>query len=96
VVAGRFDYDQRGLLDQGHVRFFTRRSFESLVRSCGLRIVERQTVGIPFDVLERGAEGSTTSSGTRVLGRVGAVDRAATRAWPTLFGYQFLYRLERV
>ena len=27
--------------------------------------------------------------------RVGAVDRAATRAWPTMFGYQFLYKLAR-
>jgi hypothetical protein len=27
--------------------------------------------------------------------RIGKADRAATRAWPTLFGYQFLYRLER-
>jgi hypothetical protein len=23
----------------------------------------------------------------------GAVDRAAVRLWPTLFGYQFIYRL---
>ena len=42
VVSGRFDYDQRGPLDHGHVRFFTRRSFERLIEQCGLRIVERQ------------------------------------------------------
>ena len=54
VAAGRFDYDQRGLLDVGHVRFFTRRSFERLVDQCGLRIIERETVGSPVDVVERG------------------------------------------
>ena len=92
VLVGRFDYDQRGLLDQGHVRFFTRRSFERLVRSSGLRIAERDVVGSPFDVLERGAEGSPVA---RVAAKVGLVDRLATRLWPTLFGYQFLYRLEK-
>lgn len=93
VVAGRFDYDQRGLLDQGHVRFFTRRSFEKLVAKCGLEIAERTTVGSPFDVLERGAANATVGNIAR---RAAKADRAATRAWPTLFGYQFLYRLKRV
>lgn len=92
VAVGRFDYDQRGPLDQGHVRFFTRRSFEKLVERAGMRIVERVTVGSPVDVLERGGASPRVR---RVAGGVGAADRAATRAWPTLFGYQFLYRLER-
>lgn len=92
VAAGRFDYDQRGPLDQGHVRFFTRRSFEKLVDRAGMRIVERVTVGSPVDVLERGGASPRVQ---RVAEGVGAADRAATRAWPTLFGYQFLYRLER-
>ena len=92
VAAGRFDYDQRGPLDQGHVRFFTRRSFEKLVDRAGMRIVERVTVGSPVDVLERGGASPRLQ---RIAHGVGAADRAATRTWPTLFGYQFLYRLER-
>lgn len=92
VASGRFDYDQRGPLDHGHVRFFTRRTFERLIEQCDLRIVERRTVGSPFDVVARGAADERVA---RVAGRVAAADRAATRVWPTLFGYQFLYRLER-
>ncbi|WP_221633890.1 bifunctional glycosyltransferase/class I SAM-dependent methyltransferase [Nocardioides luti] len=92
VVSGTFDYDQRGPLDHGHVRFFTRKSFERLIEQSGLRIVERETVGSPFDVLDRG---SADSRAARIAGRVAVADRAATRAWPTLFGYQFLYRLAR-
>lgn len=96
VLFGWFDYDQRGLLDHGHVRFFTRRSFERLVAQCGLRIVERRTVGSPVDVLERGAGGDRLDAAvTQVARRVSAVDRLLTRLRPTLFGYQFLYRLER-
>ncbi|GCD89466.1 bifunctional glycosyltransferase/class I SAM-dependent methyltransferase [Nocardioides sp. LS1] len=92
AATGTFDYDQRGPLDHGHVRFFTRKSFERLIAQCGLRIVERETVGSPFDILERGA---ASDRAARIAGRVAVADRAATRMWPTMFGYQFLYRLER-
>jgi hypothetical protein len=89
VAIGRFDYDQRGLLDQSHLRFFTRPSFERLVRTCGLRVLQRHTVGTPFEILDRGSR-STLS---RILRASARMDRSATRIWPTLFGCQFLYGL---
>ena len=92
VALGRFDYDQRGPLDHTHVRFFTRRTFERLVNACGLVITERDVVGSPVDVLDRGGE----SFASRVARGAARVDRAATTAWPTMFGYQFLYRLEAI
>lgn len=91
VALGRFDYDQRGLLDRGHVRFFTRRSFERLIGECDLSIGRRDVVGSPIEVLDRGRR---TPMG-RVAGAAGRVDRAATKVWPTMFGYQFLYELQR-
>ncbi|WP_392541972.1 bifunctional glycosyltransferase/class I SAM-dependent methyltransferase [Oryzobacter telluris] len=90
TTLGLFDYDTRGPLDHGHVRFFTRRSFERLVRDCGLRIVERDVVGVPVDVLERGGSGGRVTDVVRAATRV---ERAAVRTWPTMFGYQLLYRL---
>ena len=90
TALGLFDYDTRGPLDQGHVRFFTRRSFEKLVRSCGLRVVERSVVGVPVDVLERGGPGGRLADAVRVASRA---ERAVARTWPTMFGYQLLYRL---
>jgi SAM-dependent methyltransferase len=92
VAFGRFDYDQRGPLDHTHVRFFTRRTFERLVRECGLVVVERGVVGSPVDVLDRGGE-SFASKAARGAAKI---DRAATAVWPTMFGYQFLYRLEPI
>ncbi len=35
VALGQFDYDQRGILDATHVRFFTRRSFLRMARAAG-------------------------------------------------------------
>ncbi len=90
TALGRFDYDQRGPLDRGHLRFFTRDSIEALIANCGLRILDRETVGTPFDML---ASGSSRMR-TRVVSGAARGDRVATRVWPRLFGYQFLYRLE--
>lgn len=97
VAAGRFDYDRRGILDHGHVRFFTRRSFERLVGAAGFDIAARSVCGLPLEVAERGAGASHHASGDRRgLGQlVGALDRRAATAWPTMFAYQFLYELRR-
>ena len=91
VAAGRFDYDRAGSSTAGHVRFFTRRSFERLVGDRPACALWNGDVGSPIDVLDPG--------GSAMVGRVAraasAVDRMAVRA-PTFFGYQFLYKLERV
>ncbi len=86
TMLGLFDYDQRGILDATHVRFFTRRSFTRLVNATGLQAIARRHTGLPFDAL-----GVDTD---RSVGRLGAlVDRALVRIWPTMFAYQFVYEL---
>ena len=92
IAVGKFDYDQRGPLDRGHVRFFTRTTIERLFADCGLRVLERRTVGTPFDAVLDGTGSSTARR--RVVRGVTTVDDAMVRTWPRLFGYQFLYRLE--
>ena len=85
VALGQFDYDQRGILDATHVRFFTRRSFLRMARSAGLEPVVPAHTGLPFDALgsDRG----------RAVSAVAGVDRALVRAWPTMFAYQFVFEL---
>jgi glycosyltransferase involved in cell wall biosynthesis len=92
VVTGKFDYDKRGILDQGHVRFFTRKSFERLIAECNLDLVERGTVGSPFELI---GAGDPDSKAAKVAAKVSKADRAATRMWPTMFGYQFLYKVQK-
>ena len=89
VASGTFAYERRGILDAGHVRFFTRRSLNRLVRSAGFEIVRRRSLGVPFEVIGRGGR-----TEPRRLTRVaGAIDRAAVAVWPTMFAYQFLVEL---
>ena len=93
TALGRFDYDQRGPFDSTHYRFFTRRSFERLVARAGLVVHRRDVVGSPIDVVDRGVDTHTALA--TALERAQAVDLVATRVWPTMFGYQFLYQLHR-
>ena len=92
VAVGRFDYDRRGILDQDHVRFFTRRSFERLVTSKGFRILHRSGTGLPLEVLDRGANGTQPGSGSAAHA-LARLDRAAVALRPQLFAYQFIYEL---
>ncbi|MFP5254918.1 MAG: methyltransferase domain-containing protein [Acidimicrobiia bacterium] len=91
VVSGRFDYDRRGILDRGHVRFFTRRSFGRVLHRSGWHALRSEVTGLPFDVADRGGRGGL---GARLRSTVGRVDALGTRLRPTLFGYQLLYELE--
>jgi 2-polyprenyl-3-methyl-5-hydroxy-6-metoxy-1,4-benzoquinol methylase len=87
TTLGLFDYDQRGILDHGHVRFFTRRSFERLTRAAGLVPLRRHATGLPFQALTE-----TPSKGFTRAAR--AADRLAVAVRPTLFAYQLLYHFE--
>ncbi len=93
VAAGRFDYDRRGILDRGHLRFFTDRSFRRLAADAGFTVRWRGVTGLPLEVAERGARPGRGDSGGRLGEAVGRLDRFAARHWPTMFGYQYLYEL---
>jgi glycosyltransferase involved in cell wall biosynthesis/ubiquinone/menaquinone biosynthesis C-methylase UbiE len=88
VALGRFDYDRRGILDEGHVRFFTRRSIQHLFRRAGFEIRRNKTIGLPIEALNRGGDDNT------VPAALGQLEHLAVEAWPTLFAFQFLYEIE--
>ncbi len=80
-ALGMFDYDQRGILDSTHLRFFTRRSIRKLVERQGFTVRRIESVGLPLDAL--GVEG-TKARAMRLL------DSVLVNLWPTMFGYQFI------
>jgi len=54
LLMGNFDYEPMGLLDETHLRFFTKRSIIDLVESCGYFIeqVDYVTREIPFELIQ--------------------------------------------
>jgi glycosyltransferase involved in cell wall biosynthesis len=85
VTLGLFGYDRRGILDDTHLRFFTRSTLRRLVRATGYDILEERVTGLPLGVVSE-ADGRRL----RVLRRI---DGGLVRTRPTLFGYQFILRL---
>ena len=50
LLSGRFDYSPTGLLDDTHLRFFTRRSIDELLDRAGLIGIDlRRTIASPFE-----------------------------------------------
>lgn len=86
VATGLFGYDRRGILDNTHLRFFTRSTLRRSVRSAGFDIIEERATGLPV-----GAMGAADSSVALTAAR--RVDAALVKARPTLFGYQYVLRL---
>jgi SAM-dependent methyltransferase len=87
LLKGEFDYQDFGIYDRTHLRFFTRKSADALVQSAGLRVVRR---GYTSNLTETGIY-------RRTLGRLKGLHRSAQRFdyWltyrkPELFAVQFI------
>jgi 2-polyprenyl-3-methyl-5-hydroxy-6-metoxy-1,4-benzoquinol methylase len=85
IALGLFGYDRRGILDETHLRFFTRTTLRRLVRDTGFDVLEERATGLPLGQISEAA-------GWRLRGMRRA-DGAAVRVRPTLFGYQWIMRL---
>jgi len=49
LLAGRFDYAPRGIMDRTHLRFFTRRTFRALLEDAGLEVVAEDAAIAPVE-----------------------------------------------
>ncbi len=85
TAFGIFGYDRRGILDDTHLRFFTRSTLRRLAVSCGFDIIEERSTGLPL--------GTISEADGRVLWVVRKIDGFFVRLRPTVFGYQFILRL---
>jgi SAM-dependent methyltransferase len=89
LLAGRWHYADRGILDRTHLRFFTRRTLEALVREAGLAPVRWTATPVPLpQVFPRWAE-------SRALAAAHALGAALSRRAPRLLGYQFIVQAAR-
>jgi glycosyltransferase involved in cell wall biosynthesis len=85
TTFGVFGYDRRGILDETHLRFFTRSTLRRLVRNSGFDILDERSTGLPLGTI-------ADAEGWQLKG-IRAVDSAMVKLRPTLFGYQWIMRL---
>lgn len=84
LLFGRFDYQDRGLLDKTHLHFFTRKSFRQLMSDAGLELETLTATPIPLPLVV------PASFQGRVFAALHAANAWLARNWQTLFGYQFV------
>ena len=76
-LRGRFEYTDGGLMDRTHYRFYSWKTARALLKECGYALVESEADG-----------GFPLSRYVPVFGP--ALDRAALRLGPGVFGVQFI------
>ncbi len=90
LLAGRFDYADRGILDRTHLRFFTRRTAVALLREAGLAVDDLRVTPVPLPlVVPPRWHGAW-------LDALHAVSARAARLWPGGLAYQLVAVCHRV
>lgn len=84
LLAGRFNYQERGILDRTHLHFFTRATFVSLLRDLGLEVRRLEATPVPLNLVNPFFERS--AAGRLFHGSLAG----ATRALPRLLAFQFV------
>jgi 2-polyprenyl-3-methyl-5-hydroxy-6-metoxy-1,4-benzoquinol methylase len=88
LLSGSFRYTPRGILDDTHVRLYTRQTFRELLESKGLDIVQEDATIIPLEQLFAHAHQA------RIGGIIEQLEYSLARLWPELFAYQIVFQAE--
>jgi 2-polyprenyl-3-methyl-5-hydroxy-6-metoxy-1,4-benzoquinol methylase len=84
LLLGRFDYQDRGIFDRTHLRFFTRKTFRQFLSDAGLQVDLLTTTPIPLPlVVPQRYQGALFQT-------IHKLNAWLARTWQTLFGYQLL------
>lgn len=92
VLQGRFRYQECGIMDATHLRWFTRASATSLLESAGFRPTEHRVslgTGLPDNTKRQPLSWLSEKNRFRLL-------RRGAKHWPTLFGAQHVIKAEMV
>jgi SAM-dependent methyltransferase len=84
LLAGRLPYADRGILDRTHLRFFTLSSFRRFLGDAGLECDRIVATPVPLLLaVPKRYHGAW-------LRALQALNALVTRAWKTMFGFQFV------
>jgi predicted TPR repeat methyltransferase len=89
LLFGVFQYRERGILDNTHLRFYTLRTIRREIENAGFRVLAIRGSSVPLRlIIGRRTPEAIVRAGERVLSIV-------TRMWRALFAYQIIIVAER-
>jgi 2-polyprenyl-3-methyl-5-hydroxy-6-metoxy-1,4-benzoquinol methylase len=105
-LFGRFEYQETGVLDRTHLRFFTRSSAARMLEESGLRIVDRTyNPGLvrPFVPVAKKLFGGDDDPAALMqspayklyLNLVHPIERVVARLWPGMLAFQMVFEAKR-
>ena len=83
LLCGRWKYEERGILDRAHLRFFTSSSLKEFLRAAGICLRRMRTASLPWSMI-------LSSAPQRFRNVLASIDHMAGCVWPTLFAYQWV------
>ncbi len=84
LLLGKFNYQDRGILDRTHLRFFTRETFRELLDEAELEVLELRATPIPLPLVVPERHHGV------ILSAIHSCNNWVATHWPTVFGYQFI------
>lgn len=84
LLAGQFEYRDRGLFDHTHLRFFTLKTAKQMLEATQLRIVSIDSTPAPLPLIH------PVFGPGHTLFPVHIINNALARLWPSLLAYQFI------
>jgi 2-polyprenyl-3-methyl-5-hydroxy-6-metoxy-1,4-benzoquinol methylase len=89
LLAGKFNYVDRGILDKTHLHFYTRKTAKRLLEDNGYQVLEIKATVIPIElVLGVAPENPVMKLLTRIMGMM-------VRVMPGLFAYQYVFVIQK-
>lgn len=88
LLFGLFEYRERGILDETHLRFYTMRTIKREIRRAGFHIVAMRGSSVPVRLIVPWVPNVLLRIGERLLASV-------TQLWRGLFAYQIIVVAER-
>lgn len=84
LMLGRFNYSEKGTLDETHVRFYTKFSITQLLERSGYTVHANYSTSLPFEVLFE------SSGKSKLIKLIDNIYYFFAKHWQKMFAYQFV------
>lgn len=87
ILFGNFDYEEKGIFDRTHLKFFTRKSFKRFIKDAGYQIEKLEYTPIPVSL-------KFSKAPKAFMDPFYYLFHVLSVFWPTMFAYQFVAKIK--